>query len=335
MARILVTGGAGYIGTHTVRALAGAGHQVSVLDDLSAGHRELLDPAIDVHQADLADPDATAEAVASSAPNAVVHFAGAIEAGLSGSDPARFYRTNLVGSFHLAEALRHRGAPPVVYSSSAAVYGQPDQVPIPESAPTRPSNVYGRTKLDTEGLFAAYTAAYGLRATALRYFNAAGAAADASLGEAHPVETHLIPLALAAARAGREMTLFGTDYPTPDGTCIRDYVHVEDLAEAHLLAVQALLDGAPGAVYNVGVGSGFSNREVLAAVRRVTGAALQVAEASRRAGDPAELVADPSRIRAELGWRPRWTDLDAIVASADAWHASQGPAARAAASKKP
>jgi len=335
MARVLVTGGAGYIGTHTVRALEIAGYDVTVLDDLSAGHRSLLPPKTDLHVVDLTDEAATSQAVAATRPQAVVHFAGAIEAGLSMIDPARFYRSNVIGSFHLAQSLRENGNPPVVYSSSAAVYGDPDTVPIPEGAPKRPTSVYGRTKLDTEGLFAAFNTAYGLRATALRYFNAAGAAADTSLGEAHRVETHLVPVALAAASARSTITLYGTDYPTPDGTCIRDYVHVEDLATAHVLALAALLDGAPGEPYNVGVGSGFSNREVLAAVERVTGRRLEVVEAARRPGDPAELVADPARITSALGWRPRWTDLDQIVASAAAWHANQGPTANAAASKKP
>ncbi len=335
MARILVTGGAGYIGSHTVRALLLAGHDVSVLDDLSAGHRETVSDDVGFHCTDLADEQATREAVDEAQPDAVVHFAGATEAGLSMTDPTRFYRVNVLGSFHLAEALRHRGSPPVVYSSSAAVYGQPDVVPIPEEATKAPTNVYGRTKLDTEGLFAAYSHAYGLRSIALRYFNAAGASADATLGEAHKHETHLIPLAIAAAMGGTAMTMFGTDYETPDGSCIRDYVHVEDLADAHVLAVDALLAGAPGEAYNVGVGAGFSNREVLATVARVIGTDLEINEADRRAGDPAELVADARRIRAALGWSPRYADLESIVRTAAAWHATQGPRRSAAASKKP
>jgi UDP-glucose 4-epimerase len=335
VAHILVTGGAGYIGSHTVRALLTAGHDVSVLDDLSAGHRETVSDDVGFQHVDLAEEAATRQAVDDVRPDAVIHFAGAIEAGLSMTDPARFYRVNVLGTFHLLEALRHKGNPPIAYSSSAAVYGDPTNVPIPEDAPKAPANVYGRTKLDAEGLFAAYGAAYGLRATALRYFNAAGASADATLGEAHKHETHLIPLAIAAAASGGPMTLFGTDYPTPDGTCIRDYVHVEDLADAHVLAIGALLDGAPGEPYNVGVGTGFSNREVLGAVSRVTGRSLDIVEAARRVGDPPELVADPTRIRAALGWMPRYTDLDDIVRTAAAWHASQGPTNRAAASKKP
>ena len=335
MPHVLVTGGAGYIGSHTTRRLQQAGYEVSVLDDLSAGHRETVLDDFGFQRVDLADEKATIEAVADVRPDAVVHFAGAIEAGMSMTDPSRFYRVNVLGSFHLAEALRRHGNPPIVYSSSAAVYGDPDSVPIPEDAPKRPTNVYGRTKLDTEGLFAAYGSAYGLRATALRYFNAAGASSDASIGEAHKHETHLIPLAIAAATGGQAMTMFGTDYDTPDGTCIRDYVHVEDLADAHVLAVGALLAGAPGEAYNVGVGAGFSNREVLAAVGRVAGTEVTVVEAGRRAGDPAVLVADPSRIQDALGWKPAFTNLDDIVRTAVVWHATQGPSRSAAASKNP
>lgn len=335
MARILVTGGAGYIGAHTVRALIAAGHDVAVLDDLSAGHRSFVPAGTTLYETDLSDAAATRDAVAAAAPDGVVHFAGATEAGLSLLDPERFYRVNVIGSYHLAEALRHGTKAPVVYSSSCAIYGQPLSLPITEDTPRAPESVYGRTKFDTEGLFASYERAYGLRAIALRYFNAAGATADASIGEAHPHETHLIPLAIRAATDGTPMTLFGTDYPTCDGTCIRDYVHVDDLASAHVLAVAALLDGAAGTAYNVGVGAGFSNREVLATVSAVTGTELDVLESGRRAGDPAELVADATLIRAELGWSPVFTDLESIVRTAAAWHATQGPTASAAASKNP
>jgi UDP-glucose 4-epimerase len=322
MTHVLVTGGAGYIGSHTVHRLLTAGHEVSVLDDLSAGHRDALPEGVPLYEVDLADEPSTAAAVRAARPDAVVHFAGAIEAGLSMTDPARFYRVNVLGSFHLAEALRTLGGPPLVYSSSAAVYGDPQSVPIPEDAPQRPTNVYGRTKLDTEGLFAAYRSAYALRSTALRYFNAAGAARGGKLGERHKVETHLIPLALRAASTGEPLTVFGTDYPTPDGTCIRDYVHVDDLADAHVLAVAALLDGAPGEPYNVGMGVGFSVREVLAAVERVTGTVVPHHLSERRPGDPAELVADPQRIRAGLGWVPVHTSLEDIAATAHAWQAA-------------
>lgn len=322
MPHVLVTGGAGYIGSHTVLRLAAAGYEVSVLDDLSTGHRSAVPEGCTLHHVDLSDGPATAATVAAVRPDAVVHFAGAIEAGLSMTDPARFYRVNVVGSFHLAESLRTLGCPPVVYSSSAAVYGDPDLVPITEDAAQRPTSVYGRTKLDTEGLFAAYRDAYGLRAIALRYFNAAGARPGGGVGEAHKIETHLVPLAIRAVKSGQPMTIFGNDYPTPDGTCVRDYVHVDDLADAHLLAVRALLGGAPGEPYNVGVGVGFSVRQVLDSVGRVLGSPVPQRSAERRPGDPAELVADSTRIRAALGWSPAYTDLDAIVATAAAWHAS-------------
>jgi len=336
MARILVTGGAGYIGSHTVRALLAAGHEVAVVDDLSAGRRQFVPPGVALEVIDLADGPVAA-AVTRHRPEAVIHFAGAIEAGLSMTDPRRFYRANVTGSLALLGALLDADPGPgmVVFSSSAAVYGTPGHSPIREDDPRLPDSVYGRTKLDVEHVLAAYRGAYGLRSSSLRYFNAAGAARDGGLGEAHRPETHLIPLAIAAALGGTEVSVFGTDYPTPDGTCIRDYVHVEDLARAHVLALDALLGGAEGAPYNVGVGTGFSVREVLDAVERVGGRALRRRTAGRRAGDPAQLVADPARITAELGWRPEIPDLDTIVRTAWTWHTSHGPATSAAASKNP
>jgi UDP-glucose 4-epimerase len=334
MARILVTGGAGYIGSHTVRALLSAGHEVAVIDDLSAGHREFLPGGVALEVVDLAEGP-VAEVLSRHRPEAIIHFAGAIEAGLSMTDPRRFYRANVTASLALLDAVVESGGGVVVYSSSAAVYGTPQGGRLREDDAKRPDSVYGQTKLDVEHVLAAYRGAYGLRSTSLRYFNAAGAASDASLGEAHRVETHLIPLAIAAALAGTEVSVFGTDYPTPDGTCIRDYVHVEDLARAHVLAVDALLGGAEGAPYNVGVGTGFSVREVLDTVEAVGGRELARREMGRRAGDPAELVADPARITAELGWRPVFTDVEAIVRTAWAWHTSHGPTASAAASKNP
>lgn len=325
--RLLVTGGAGYIGSHTVLALLEAGHDVAVVDDLSGGHRESLPAEVRLHVLPLAEAAAT---IAAERPDAVVHFAGAIEAGLSATEPRRFYRANVTATLALADALldvADPGSPPapLVYSSSAAVYGTPEVTPIPEAAPLQPVSVYGQTKLATEEALAAYTRAYGLRATALRYFNAAGAHRAGGLGEAHRRETHLIPLALAAAASGHPVTVYGADYPTPDGTCIRDYVHVDDLAAAHVLAVAALLEGAPGGVYNVGVGQGFSVTEVLDTVASVTGVAVARTVAPRREGDPAVLVADASRITAELGWRPEVRDLATMVRSA--WAFACGPGA--------
>jgi len=327
MARILVTGGAGYIGSHTVRHLLAAGHDVAVIDDLSAGHRGALPGEVDLVVANTADRPAVAKAVAEHRPQAVIHFAGAIEAGESMTDPRRFYDNNVVGALGLVDTLvesAEEGAPvPVVFSSTAAVYGDPETVPISEEAPTRPTNVYGETKLVFERVLAAYDRAYGMRSVCLRYFNACGAAADATIGPDHRMKTHLLTTALLAALGKREaVTVLGTDYPTPDGTGIRDYVHVDDLASAHVLALDALFDGAASTAYNVGVGHGFSVREVLDAADRVVGRPIPRVYGPRRAGDPAQLVADSSKIRRELGWRPAHTDLDEIVATAWAWHST-------------
>lgn len=320
-----MTGGAGYIGSHTVPHLNAAGHVVVVVDDLSAGHRAALASDVPLEAVALDDAESLGSVVEAVRPHAVVHFAGSIEAGESMTDPARFYRNNITNALHLVDALvaaaPATGPVPIVFSSSAAVYGEPETVPIAETAPTRPTNVYGETKLVFERILAAYDRAYGLRSISLRYFNACGAAADASNGDAHPNQTHLITLALLAALGRRpDIKVFGTDYPTPDGTCIRDYIHVDDLATAHVVALDALAGGAPTGAYNVGLGKGFSVLEVLDAVGRVTGVDVARVLEDRRAGDPAALVADSSRIRAELGWRPDYTDLDRIVATAHRWH---------------
>lgn len=323
--RVLVTGGAGYIGSHTVGQLTAAGHTVVVVDDLSAGHRAALAAEIPLEVVSLADAPALGAVLHAARPDAVVHFAGSIEAGESMTDPARFYRNNVVNSLVLLDALiatAPTGGPvPVLFSSSAAVYGEPETVPIAESAPKMPTNVYGETKLAFEHMLAAYDRAYGLRSISLRYFNACGAAADATNGDAHPNQTHLITLALQAALGRRpDIAVFGTDYPTPDGTGIRDYIHVDDLAAAHVVSLDALDNGATTDAYNVGLGSGFSVFEVLDSVDRVVGTEVTRRIEGRRAGDPAALVANATRIRDELGWRPDYTDLDPIVATAHRWH---------------
>ena len=320
--KLLVVGGAGYIGSHTVRQLLAAGHEVSVFDNLSSGHAEALPAGVKLIQGDLLDPGAAEQALRAVSPDAVIHFAALIEVGESMREPERYYRNNVVGSLNLLRALREYGPIPLVFSSTAAVYGTAEEVPIPETAPLRPESVYGETKLMTERMIHTFHAAYGLPYVVLRYFNVCGAAPGGEIGEAHPNQTHLIELACLTALGQREkMMIFGEDYPTPDGTCLRDYVHVQDLADAHVLAVEALGRGdLKAATYNVGLGWGFSVRAVLDAVDEVTGTPLQREVAPRRAGDPPQLVADAARIRRELGFEPRFTDLREIVQTAWDWH---------------
>ena len=327
MARILVTGGAGYIGSHTLRHLLEAGHDPVVLDDLSAGHRAAVPSGVPLVVASTADTAAVAATLREHRPDAVIHFAGSIEAGESVTDPRRFYANNVVGALTLVDALveRDEGVQPipVVFSSSAAVYGDPEEVPIHESAGKAPTNVYGETKLAFERVLAAYDRAYGLRSVSLRYFNACGARADATIGPDHRMKTHLLTIAMLAALGQRDSVhILGTDYPTPDGTCIRDYIHVDDLASAHVLALAALFDGAPTTAYNVGVGRGQSVTEVLDAVDRVVGHPVPRTVGPRREGDPVGLVADSSRLRSELGWSPRYVDFDQIVETAWRWHSA-------------
>lgn len=318
---ILVVGGAGYIGSHAVRALLRAGHDVRVFDNLEYGHAQAV-PEGFLTVGDLADRGAIERLLRDSAIDAVMHFAAYTSVPESVSDPARYYQNNIVGSLNLLEAMRAAGVGRVVFSSTAAVYGIPDSVPIVETSPVAPINPYGFTKLAIEHALADYASAFGLGYAALRYFNACGASADARIGEDHRPETHLIPIILQVALGQREnVALFGTDYPTPDGTCIRDYIHVEDLADAHVRALERIEPGR-GMIYNVGTGSGFSVREVVEACRRVTSRPIPVVERPRRAGDPPSLVASSVAIRRDLGWSPRFTEIEPIVASAWAWHSS-------------
>ena len=321
MARILVTGGAGYIGSHTLRHLVAAGHQPIVFDDLSAGHRAALPAGVPLIVASTADAAAVEGALAEHAPEAVIHFAGSIEAGESMTDPSRFYANNVVGALTLADAIVKAGPIPVVFSSSAAVYGEPATVPITESAAMAPTNVYGETKLVFERALAAYDSAYGVRSVSLRYFNACGASVDGTIGPDHRMKTHLLTLAMLAALGQRDVVqVMGADYDTPDGTCIRDYIHVDDLASAHVLALDALFEGAATTAYNVGVGTGRSVNDVLDAVDRVVGFEVPRRYGPRRGGDPACLVADSSKLQGELGWRPELTDFDTVVETAWRWH---------------
>jgi UDP-glucose 4-epimerase len=324
--RVLVTGGAGYVGSALVEALLVAGHAVAVFDNLSTGHRETLAGLnVSFVEGDLADRAAIEAALRAFGAEVVVHTAGSIEAGESMLNPGKYYRNNVVNSVNLLDAVVATGVSRFVFSSSAGVYGNPVRVPIEEDDPKAPVNCYGETKLTVERAAAWYSQANELRSVFLRYFNAAGA--TERLGEAHRPESHLIPLILQVPLGKRErFRLFGTDYPTPDGTCIRDYVHIADLAQAHVLAIAyaATLGDAAGSprhqAFNLGSGSGFSNRQVLDTARRVTGHPIPTDELPRRPGDPAELVASSALAKAVLGWQPRYSDVDTILRSAWEWH---------------
>jgi UDP-glucose 4-epimerase len=317
--RVLVTGGAGYIGSHAVRLLLARGHDVWVFDDLSKGHRKAV-PADRLIVGGLAETPRLDHALLAHRIEAVLHFAAYCYVGESVKDPGKYYQNNLVNTLNLLECARRQGIGRFVFSSTAATYGVPEKVPITEDAPQQPINPYGASKLAVERVLADYATAYGWGYAALRYFNAAGASSDGTIGEDHDPETHLIPLAIQAALGTRpHLDVFGTDYPTPDGTCIRDYIHVEDLAEAHLLALERLQPGK-GLRYNLGTGRGYSVREVIQTVEAVTGRRVPVVEGPRRAGDPPALVAAADKIRRELGWQPRFTELRPIIETAWSWH---------------
>jgi len=314
--KILVTGGAGYIGSHMVKLLVESGAEVSVIDDLSTGHADAVRGAQFV-QGDIADIPNTANLLKKRGIEAVVHFAGASQVAESVANPAKYQASNVEASLALLEAMRDAGVARIVFSSSAAVYGEPQRVPIDETHPTQPVNPYGATKLAVEQKLAECSAAYGLRAVSLRYFNAAGA--DGGLGERHEPETHLIPLVLKSALRKTPISVYGTDYPTRDGTCVRDYVHVSDLCTAHLLALGRLDQGHD--CFNLGNGAGFTVMEVIEAARRVTGRRIEMRLSERRPGDPPALVADATKARRVLGWQPQRSSLERMVA--DAWQFEQ------------
>jgi len=317
--RVAVTGGAGYIGSVVTEVLLREGHQVLVIDDLSKGHRDAVEPGAEFAALDLIDSSGVAAALSRFEADAVVHMAAQSLVGESLTDPSKYYRHNVSGGLSLLDAMRAADVRRLVFSSTAAVYGEPATLPIHEMDDTLPANTYGETKLAFERALAWYAVAYGVSSISLRYFNAAGA--TARHGEEHDPETHLIPLVLRVAD-GRQpyITVFGEDYPTPDGTCVRDYVHVEDLARAHVLALAALETPGQCSAYNLGCGGrGYSVRQVIDAATRVTGRSIAVRVAPRRPGDPAVLVASSERIRRELGWEPRYRGLDGIIGSAWAW----------------
>ncbi|MGI9050193.1 MAG: UDP-glucose 4-epimerase GalE [Rubrobacteraceae bacterium] len=318
--KVLVTGGAGYIGSVVASQLVAAGHETVVLDDLSKGHKAAVPRGARFVEGSLLDSERCGEVLAEGF-DGVMHFAALSLVGESVEEPERYYRNNVCGTLNLLEAMREASVGRLVFSSTAAVYGEPEEVPIRESAPTRPTNPYGASKLAVDHLISAVAGARGLAATSLRYFNVAGASAGArgEFGEDHDPETHLIPIVLEAASGEREeVQVFGTDYDTEDGTAVRDYIHVEDLGRAHLLALEAAEPGEH-AVYNLGNGTGFSVRQVVEAAREVTGREIRAVEAPRRAGDPPVLVASSERIREELGWKPEKPEISVMISDAWEW----------------
>ena len=313
--RLLVTGGAGYIGAVVARRLREAGHQAVIVDDLSTGHREAV-AGFDLTVGDFGDRRLIAELVAAHKIDGAIHLAASALVGESVQNPARYYRNNLERSLALLDVLRERQVPRLLFSSTAAVYGDPVAIPIDERHPTRPTSPYGETKLGFETALHWYHAAHGVAFVALRYFNAAGATGDGQLGEVHDPETHLVPNVLRAALTSEAVPVFGTDYATHDGTAVRDYIHVEDLADAHVRALERLETTGGGSVFNLGNGAGFSVMQVIEAARRVTGRPIPVRKGPRRPGDPETLVASSDRARRELGWSPRYSDLEAILETA-------------------
>lgn len=317
--KIVVTGGAGYIGSHAVKALLQSGHEVIVFDNLSKGHRAAVSGA-ELIEGDLSDQLVLTRIMRDQCIEAVMHFAALAQVGESVQQPAIYYATNVVGTYNLLEAMRTAGVNKLVFSSTTATFGAPETMPIHEGLPQQPINPYGFTKLVVEQMLDDYARAYGLGFAALRYFNAAGASEDGDIGEDHSPESHLIPLVLQVALGKRaSISVFGTDYPTPDGTCIRDYVHVDDLAAAHLLALEQLQPGK-GLKLNLGIGRGYSVREVIDACRKITGHPIPETVSPRRPGDPPELVADSRLAQQTLAWKPKYDSLERIVETAWKWH---------------
>jgi UDP-glucose 4-epimerase len=318
---VLVVGGAGYIGSHCVRQLSAAGHHPVVLDSLVYGHRKAVAQGVTLYSADLGDEKAVAEVLAREKIEVVMHFAAYCYVGESVTDPLKYYLNNSAATMHLLSAMLGAGVTRFVFSSTCATYGVPDTLPMPETLPQAPINPYGQTKLDVENALRALARAGKISFAAFRYFNAAGAAEDGSIGEDHNPETHLIPLAIDAATGKRpSLQLFGTDYPTPDGTCLRDYVHVDDLSRAHIAVFEKLSGVGAAHFYNLGTGTPSSNREVIRAVEKATGGRINLDESPRRPGDPPALYADSSKAKTELGWKVKFPDIDSIVATAWNWH---------------
>ncbi|WP_303849711.1 UDP-glucose 4-epimerase GalE [Seleniivibrio woodruffii] len=319
MSTILIVGGAGYIGSHAVKELNRQGHDTIVLDSLVYGHRESVKSGKFVH-GDMADTALLDRIFNENRIDAVMHFAAFAYVGESVTDPEKYYVNNVANTLNLLSAMRRHGCDKFIFSSTCATYGVPTEMPITEDHPQAPINPYGMTKLFVESILKDFSTAYGLKYMIFRYFNAAGADADGDIGEDHDPETHLIPLVLRAAKTGGSIKIFGTDYDTPDGTCVRDYIHVTDLAAAHILGLDRLMKGGENGIFNLGTGTGYSVREVISCAEKVTGCKISAAEEGRRAGDPPVLVADPKKVFNELGWRPSFVTLEDIIHTAWNWH---------------
>lgn len=317
--KILVTGGAGYIGSHMVRLLMEKNYEVVVFDNLGGGYRKSLPKDCLLVVGDLFDSALLEKTLKAEKISAVMHFAGFISMEESVKNPHKYFRNNVFGTLNLLESMVKAGVRKFIFSSSAGVYGNPSRLPIPEDEPCSPTNPYGESKLIVEKVLGWYDETYGLKSVSLRYFNAAGASFDGSIGEDHQPETHLIPLAIKAAQEKKTFCIFGDDYPTRDGTCIRDYIHVLDLCESHTLALKVLED-VRSEIFNVGTGLGQTNREVVEMVQKISGVDFPVKIGPRRAGDATELVASPEKIKKDLGWEPKYSDLETIVKTAWQWH---------------
>ena len=320
---ILVCGGAGYIGSHAVHQLIARGEEVVIVDNLQTGHRGALHPQAVFCEGDIRDAAALDRIFTERSIDAVIHFAANSLVGESMEKPLLYFNNNVYGMQVLLEAMVRHGVDKIVFSSTAAVYGEPKRVPIREDDETNPTNAYGETKLTMEKMMKWVSRASGVRYVSLRYFNAAGALPDGSIGEDHKTETHLIPLILQVPTGRRDhITVYGDDYPTPDGTCLRDYIHVVDLADAHMRALDYLRRGGESDIFNLGSGSGFSVKEMIAAAEKATGKAIAVEIGARRAGDPAQLIASSEKARTVLGWRPQFTDVEEVIGTAWRWHAA-------------
>jgi UDP-glucose 4-epimerase len=318
--KILVTGGAGYIGSFMVKRLLEEKYEVIVLDSLEKGYPESIPAGVELVQGSLLDKEFLSNLFSQHTFSAIIHFAAYISMKESMEDPYKYFENNTYGALNIIEVARKNSVKKFVFSSTAGVYGNPEEVPIPENHPKNPTNSYGESKLMTERILEWYQTIFGFNYVVLRYFNASGAALDGSMGEKHDPETHIIPNAIQAALEKREFTLFGDDYNTPDGSCVRDYIHVIDLVEAHVLALQMLEKSKGGYTYNVGTGQGYSNKEIVEMVKKVSGRDLQVKNEARRPGDSDTLVADVTKIKNELHFLPKFSDLETIIASAWKWH---------------